>query len=682
MPYSIGLTALVVLVACNPDQGNQGTPNDQTPSEAADPGFKALHRLNNTEYRNTLRDLLYTDHVLGVQFSEDPTTAGFDNIADTLTVSPLLLEQYELAADEVLSDVFAVEFETREVQAVQAEGPGPTYDGGQLVGENEYGFKAAGSLSISTNVADDGEYVLTTNAWAIQSGTEDARLRLLLDEAEVATFDVNGTSFTPDELVVNAQLSEGVHTFRLEFANPLETEDRLLVIDWFAYDGPLAPEVGNSLGYQNSVGQCSTIELDEATCADQVVRAFGAKAWRRPITQEEGDWLVEVYTESAGLGLDYDTSIQMAFKAALLAPDFIFRFEQDAEAAPRVLNGYELASRLSYFLWSSMPDDALFAAAADGSLVTDEGLSAQIERMLSDAKADALVSGFAAQWLDIRQVDAVMPVATIYPDFDEDLRKGMRGELERLASDHVLGGYPMDDMLLSTTTWMNSRLAEHYGVAGFDNYGAEWQLVDLAPLGRQGVLTSPGWLTVNSHADRPSVVQRGKWINENLLCNELPPPPPDVEGSLTIVEDAGSVREQEEALRLTPDTSCYGCHSQMDPYGHAIGAYDGIGAARTTDELGFPIDTNVVLPDGTSVSGIVDALPSIVADPRFTECVAENLFVYSIGRTVRPEDATYLEDAVEAFGEGGLTFESLARNIALSEPFRMKGVAVEVEVEE
>jgi hypothetical protein len=237
----------------------------------------------------------------------------------------------------------------------------------------------------------------------------------------------------------------------------------------------------------------------------------------------------------------------------------------------------------------------------------------------------------------------------------------------------------MDDLILGTETWMNDRLAEHYGVEGFDNYGAEWQLVDLAPLGRQGALTSPGWLTVNSHADRPSVVQRGKWINENLLCNELPPPPPDVEGSLNIVEDAGSVREQEEALRLQPDSSCYGCHSQMDPYGHAIGGYDGIGAARTTDELGFPIDTNVVLPTGDAVSGIVAALPSIVADPRFTECVAENLFVYSIGRTLRPEDAHYIENAVEAFTEGGLTFESLARNIALSEPFRMKGVAVEVE---
>jgi hypothetical protein len=310
-------------------------------------------------------------------------------------------------------------------------------------------------------------------------------------------------------------------------------------------------------------------------------------------------------------------------------------------------------------------------------LLTDEGLTAQIERMLADEKADALVSGFAAQWLDIRSVDAVMPVATIYPDFDEDLRKGMRGELERLAQDHVLGGYPMDDLVLGTQTWMNARLAEHYGVTGFDNYGAEWQLVDLAPLGRQGVITSPGWLTVTSHADRPSVVQRGKWINEKLLCNELPPPPPDVEGSLTIVEDAGSVREQEEALRMTEGTSCIGCHSEMDPYGHAIGGYDGIGAARTVDELGFPIDTAVLLPDGASVAGIVDALPGIVADPRFTECIAENLFVYSIGRTLRPEDAPYIERAVEAFNEGGLTFESLARDIALSEPFRMKGVAVE-----
>jgi hypothetical protein len=676
MPSSIGLIALLVFVACNPDNGGENNPQPPAP-EAADPGFKPLHRLNNTEYRNTVRDLLLTDHALSVQFSEDPVTDGFDNIADTLSVSPLLLEQYELAADEILGEVFEFENEVRSLRSVQAEGPGPTYDGGQPVGEKEYGFNAAGSISIATNIADDGAYDLKARVWAQNVGDEDAKLRILLDEVELGVFDVDGTSFVPQEIALQTDLSDGVHTFRLEFVNPSEAADRLLVVDWFAYDGPLEPEVGHSEGYTATAGLCSTLEFNEATCADQVIRAFGEKAWRRPITSEEGDWLVDVYTESASLGLDYDTSLQMAFKAALLAPDFIFRFEQDAVGEPRVLNGYELASRLSYFLWSSMPDDALFAAAADGSLLTDDGLRVQVERMMADEKADALIQGFASEWLDMRSIDAAMPVAEIYPSFDEDLRKAMREEAERIAADHMLGGYPMDDMLLGTQTWMNARLAEHYGVTDFDVYGAEWQLVDLAPLGRQGILTSPGWLTVTSHADRPSAVLRGKWINENLLCNELPPPPPDVEGSFEVDENAGSIREQEEALRLQPESTCVACHSQMDPYGHAVGAFDGIGAARTIDEIGFPIDTAVTLPDGSAVGDIVQALPIIVADPRFTACVAENLFVYSTGRTLRPEDAPYIEKAVDAFNEGGLVFEALATDIALSEPFRMKGVATE-----
>jgi hypothetical protein len=615
--------------------------------------------------------------VLSVQFSEDPVTDGFDNIADTLSVSPLLLEQYELAADEVLSDVFEYENEVTTLRSVQAEGPGPTYDGGQPVGDDEYGFNAAGSISIATNIADDGDYDLSTKVWAQNVGDEDAKIRVLLDEVELGTFDVDGTSFVPQEIKLSTNLSEGVHTFRLEFVNPLETADRLLVVDWFSYNGPMEPEVGYSDGYNATVGVCSTLEYNEAVCADQVVRAFGEKAWRRPLTTEEGDWLVDVYTEASGLGLDYDTSLQMAFKAALLAPDFIFRFEQDAVDGPRTLNGYELASRLSYFLWSSMPDDALFAAAADGSLLTDEGLKAQVERMMMDTKADALIQGFAAEWLDMRAIDAAMPVATIYPSFDEDLRKAMRGELERVAADHLLGGYPMDDLLLGTETWMNARLAEHYGVTDFDVYGPEWQLVDLTALGRQGIVTSPGWLTVTSHADRPSAVLRGKWINENLLCNELPPPPPNVEGSFEVAENAGSIRQQEEAQRQNPESTCIACHSQMDPYGHSIGSYDGIGAFRTVDEIGFPIDTAVTLPTGDAVGDIVEALPLIVADPRFTSCVAENLFIYSTGRTLRSEDAPYIDKAVQAFDEGGLSFEALATNIALSEPFRMKGVATE-----
>lgn len=502
------------------------------------------------------------------------------------------------------------------------------------------------------------------------------QVRLYIDEVPQRTFDVTGTAGGPSFLSTTAALDDGPHAFRLEFANPDPDGDRVLVLDAFSYDGPLVPEIGHSDSYDELVGVCAALaEPDQDVCADLYIREFGARAWRRPLTAEEGDWLASFYDDARALGLNLDLSLQMAFKATLLAPDFVFRFEQSAVDEARPLGGYELASRLSYFLWSSMPDDELFAAAADGSLLTDEGLEVQVVRMLADPKAAALVEGFAGQWLDIRGLDDHDPIGELYPSFDEELKVAMKEEVERAAADWLLNGMPGDSLLLGTRSWMNARLAEHYGATGYDPAGDEWQLVDLTPLDRQGILTTPAWLTVTSHADRPSVVERGKWIFEELLCTELPPPPPNVEGNVVIVDGAGSVREQEEALRLDPDSTCVACHSQTDPYGHSLGMYDAIGAYRTVDELGFPIDAAVVLPDGTPASGILDVLPLLAEDPRFTRCIAEKLFVYGTGRVVRPQDAPFVEAADATFLSANLDFAALARHLVLSTPFRTKGTA-------
>jgi Protein of unknown function (DUF1592)/Protein of unknown function (DUF1588)/Protein of unknown function (DUF1595)/Protein of unknown function (DUF1585) len=420
---------------------------------------------------------------------------------------------------------------------------------------------------------------------------------------------------------------------------------------------------------------CDETTLGESECADQVLRAFTARAWRRPVTDEEMTWVLGVYDEAFALDLGYDYSVESAMKAAMLAPEFIFRLEADAVGEPRWLDAYELASRLSYFLWSSMPDQELFDAAADGSLLTDDGLEAQISRMITDEKASALVDSFAAQWLDARAVESLAPVMVLYPDFDEPLRRSMQEEMARLAGEYVLDGAPMDELFTAEGAWVDERLAEHYGVP-FDPALGEWQKLNLLP-DRRGVLTTAGWLSAHSHAERPSVVLRGKWVLEDLLCTEVPPPPPGVDGSVVVVPDAGSVREQEEAARMTDGTTCITCHEVMDPYGHALGNFDGIGALRDTDELGFGIDTAVTLPTGEEVESILGALDVLVADQRFAQCVTEKAFRYGLGRDLRIEDARYLTAYTDVFTASDLIFESLVTSIVLSEPFRMKGPLVE-----
>lgn len=540
LPFVLAVT----LGACrSSDTTDSGSSVDSEPPPAKvvhDPGFMPIHRLNNLEYANTLRDLLQTDHVLGVSFPPDPVDHGFDNVAELLTVSPLLVEVYEAAATEILADFFA----------------------------------------------DD-------------------------------------------------------------------------------------PEVGRSAGYLALVAPCDEATAGEAVCAEQVLGAFTARAWRRPVTHDELDWVLAVYAEAAKLGLGYDASLEAAMKAVLLAPEFVFRVEADAVGGPRYLDGYELASRLSYFLWSSMPDEALFAAAADGSLLAEDGLQAQVVRMLADEKADALVASFASQWLGARAVDQLAPVAALYPGFDESLRRSMKEEILRDAADAVLGGAPIDRLFTADRSWIDARLAEHYAVP-FDPADGEWQSTSLLPA-RRGVLGTAGWLAAHSHGERPSVVLRGKWVLEELLCQEVPPPPPGVTTDVVIVDDAGSVREQEEAARQTPESTCGDCHGQMDPYGHALGNFDAIGAERAVDELGFPIDTVVTLPTGEEVESILGALDLLVADPRFAQCVAEKAFRYGIGRSLRVEDAPYVEAYTDALVTNDLVFEAVVSSIVRSDPFRMKG---------
>lgn len=674
---TVSLLLAVSLVGCQKDDpgkdptGTDTTTDPTSPVAPPDPGFMPMHRLNNTEYANTIRDLLYTDYQLAVTFPPDPVDHGFDNVAELLSVSPLLVEVYEAAATEVLDEVFEDKDEVNTPYPLQAEGVGPYYDGGTALA-TAYSLAGGGSGSFPYTLDHTGTYEVTVHAWGRESGGEPPVMRVLIDNLEIEEFAVTAAAPGAD-YVVTWPISKGTNTVKVEFVNPDESGQRALVLDWVLVQGPTDPEVGRSDGYQTIVEACDSVALGEDACADQILATFTERAWRRPVTEEEVGWVISVYDEAVGLGLSYDESLKAAMKAALLAPEFVFRVEADAVDGPRQLDGYELASRLSYFLWASMPDEELFAAAADGSLLTEEGLTAQVERMVDDEKAHALVDSFAAQWLDARTIDVMSPVMVIYPDFDEPLRRSMKEELLRDAEPYLLGNQPVSGLFTDETTWVDERLAEHYGVA-FDPAQGEWQALDVPS--RRGVTMTAGWLASHSHAERPSVVLRGESVLEDMLCGTVPPPPPGVDGSVLIVEGLGSVREQEELVRMSEGTTCVTCHAQMDPYGHAFGNFDGIGALRSADELGFPIDTNVVLPTGEEVQSFVDALDVLVSDPRFAECVAEKSLRYALGRELRIEDGRYMAAYTDTFVSSDLAFEALVTSIVLSDPFRMKGPLV------
>jgi len=337
---------------------------------------------------------------------------------------------------------------------------------------------------------------------------------------------------------------------------------------------------------------------DGPPCVEAIARDFLLLAWRRPPSDEDVDWVVDLF--EAGLALDStpEGALKLAMKGVLMSPEFLFRVEQaPAEGDTAPLDAYEVASRLAYFLWSSTPDRELLAAAASGALLEAGGVAREAERMLADPRADALLENFAGQWFDIRAVMDVQPNQEVHAFFDDYLKRSMQLEMQSMAEPFVRGGERFDVVLTRTEARIERRLATHYRMLHQPGAGG---LVSIAGTGRQGLLTTAGWLSQTSHPDETSAVRRGHWILQKLLCSPPPPPPPDLDASVDFTP-FGSVRQQEEAVRMSGD--CATCHTLMDPLGYALHGYDAVGIERLDDRLGFAIDAAVEL-DGTPVQGV------------------------------------------------------------------------------
>jgi mono/diheme cytochrome c family protein len=413
-------------------------------------------------------------------------------------------------------------------------------------------------------------------------------------------------------------------------------------------------------------------EETKIDCARQIIERFVFRAYRRPVKPEEVDRLVGLVTQAEAQGDSFDRGIELALQAILLSPHFLFRIELDPqprnEGAVHSVNDFELASRLSYFLWSSMPDDELFEQARQNKLHEEPILEAQVRRMLKDPKARALVDNFAGQWLELRNLKAATPDPGLFPSFDEFLRSAMLKESELFFEAIVNEDRSILDFLDSDFTFLNERLAQHYGIPGVK--GDQFQRVHLTGDRRGGILTQASVLTVTSNPTRTSPVRRGKWILENLLGTPPPPPPPDVPELKEGKELTGTLRQRMEQHRANP--SCASCHQRMDPLGFGFENYDAIGAWRTLDGKS-PIDPSGVLPDGKSFKSPKE-LKAILKgkEEEFRRCLTEKLLTYALGRGLEFYDKAAVERISHNLAQKGNQFSALVIEIVKSDPFQKR----------
>ena len=689
---------------------------DEAAARAPDPGRPVTHRLTRTEYANAVRDLLAVEvDARGLLPTDDTDQHGFDNNAEVLSLSPSLLERY-LSAARTISRM-AVGRPTT-VAAIE------TYTvPGRLVQEDRLNerlpFGSRGGAVIDHHFPADGDYKITLRLQktlynAVRGLADRHELEVRLDRQRVHTFTVGGADVKPppasfagtltwnpeweqyanhadDGLEVRIPVKAGTHAVGVTFVRRAwepedvpqpprtgwgfgtdEMYDADPGVESVIIEGPFnAAGVTDTPSRQRIFG-CRPRSAADESCARTILRTLARRAYRRAVTDEDVDTLIDFYRLGRREG--FDAGIETALQRILVSPDFIFRIEQDqagsASGAVHRVSDVELASRLSFFLWSSIPDDELLEAAIQGRLRRPEVLERQVRRMLQDSRSSTLVENFASQWLQLRDLRNVVPDPDLFPEFDENLRESFRRETELFIESQLRGDRAIAELLTADYSFLNERLARHYGVPGVT--GSRFRRVTL-PAERNGVLGHGSILTITSYPNRTSPVLRGKWLLENILGTPPPPPPPDVPA----LSDKGangqrqSVRERLEAHRANP--ACATCHAQMDPLGFALEKFDAVGAWRTLDEARTPIDASGSLPEGVRFDGL-DGLRGVLAgrQEQFVGTVAERLMAYALNRGIEYYDRPTLRRILREAAAGGSRWSSVIMGIVSSTPFQMR----------
>jgi hypothetical protein len=641
-------------------------------------GRSTLHRLNRAEYNNTIHDLFGINLTPADDFPQDDVGEGFDNIGDVLSVPPLLMEKYLDAAEIVAAAVIDTrDFSKGLTQTFPADKTESTA-GGDPDGEGFRMLGSTGTVSATVTTTAEGKYKIRIRALATQAGDGDAKMALQIDGENVTEFEVKGHR-KPNWFEHDVTLTVGSHKIGGAFINDFydpkaedkQRRDRNLAVGTIEVTGP---EGGGEPAWHEThrrfvtTRPSDTVTLKDA--ASQVLRPILYRVFRRPVADTEVARFAELVDRNVTEFKEtYDYGLYVALQAALVSPDFLFRKEADPEgdATERKLNEYEVASRLSYFLWSSMPDEELLKLAENKRLFDPAILQAQIERMLHDDKANALSRNFASQWLNLRNLTDVRPNPELFPDFDDALRSAMRQETEMLFSTIVKENRSIDDFLNADFTFLNERLAKHYGISGVS--GDQFVRVSLEGTKRSGMLTQASILTLTSNPGRTSPVKRGKWILENILGEAPPPPPPGVPPLEEAAKDVAnlSLRERLEIHRKDP--GCASCHKTMDPLGMGLENFDAIG--RWRDKEGDrDVDSSGELPGGEKFSGPIELIGIIRGrQEQFHRAFAERLLTYALGRGLEYYDKCAVDQALVLMKQRGNRFSALVEGIVLSDPF-------------
>ena len=642
-----------------------------------DPGRVTARRLNRVEYNNTIRDLVGVDFKPAADFPADDSGYGFDNIGDVLSLSPVLMEKYLAAAEKIASKAIVADPPPKPTRERIEHLPAAPEE--QLARE----------LSGRHLFPVEGDYVIR----GLVGGRHDAELiTLSFDGKEMKTFPIT----TEDEEArvgeLRLHVTAGEHEVKASLLHDDSRPDaqpdpdeakandknkkprRDPFVDRFEINGPYNPHARPLTESHKRIFICGHAPgQHKPECARIIVAELARRAYRRPVTAAEVNGIARFVNMAQQNGDSFEQGIRVALEAILVSPHFLFRIENDRDpnnpAQSHRLDDYELASRLSYFLWSSMPDERLMRLAGERKLRRPEVVSAEVRRMLLDSKSTALVDNFAGQWLELRNLDSWKPDPDRFPGFDESLRKAMKEETRLFFEAVIHEDRSILDFIDGKFTYLNERLAKHYGIPGVT--GPEFRRVDLNGEERSGILTQASILTVSSYPTRTSPVLRGKWVLENFLNDPPPPPPPGLANlNEAAIGVTASMRQQLEQHRTNP--ACATCHVRMDPLGFGLENYDAVGRWRTKDGK-FPVDAAGTLPGGHSFSTPAE-LKAILRTDRdtFARCITEKMLTYALGRGLERYDKPAVNLICSRLAASDYRFSRLVLEIVESMPFEMR----------
>ena len=661
-----------------------------------------LHRMNRIEYANAIRDLLDIQIDPSKYLPSDDSTRGFDNIAGALGISPTLLEGYVSAAGKIsrlaIGDISTPVQTTYRVaedtdQDYHVEGM-PFGTRGGMIAQHE--FPADGEYTVKVSPISKGN-MGNTNPFGEIPGE---KMELLLDGERLHVWEWDRDRERADgTLNFKFPAKAGRHTvvatyLATNYAPGTDLNQHFLRstietgglpgyrffphIGKLVIDGPYDAKGASDTSARRRIFVCKPANAaQETACARQIVTSIAKKAFRRPLKDQDTEILMGFYQRGRN-AKDFDGGIEMALRRILADPEFVFRREVEpttvAAGQTYRISDLELASRLSFFLWSSIPDEELLAVASQNKLRDPAVLEQQVKRMLKDPRSQQLVSNFAGQWLSLRALQSQTPVPSEYPDFDDVLRQAMRKETELFVGSVIQEDRPVTDLLDANYTFLNERLAEHYGIPNI--YGSNFRRVELAPEFdmRRGLIGKGSFLTISSAPNRTSPVGRGKFTLQMFLGVEPPAPPPNVP-DLPKQESSirgglkPTMRQQMELHRK--NEPCASCHKIMDPIGLVLENFDGIGQWRTLDD-GSPIDPSGQLVDGTKLNGVADLRAALVKySPQFVRVVTEKLMIYGLGRGTEYYDMPLVRSIVHNSEKDKYRFSSLVIGVVKSQPFQM-----------